>query len=103
MKGFTLIEVLVALVVLQVALVGVLGTALAATRTMHAAEATSLRARAAMSVLDSLRAAGPPRPGSSTHGPVAVSWTVDSIGAVDLAAITPDSVEFRLHTVLRIR
>lgn len=103
MKGFTLIETVVALVVLQVAVLGVLGSAFLAIRTVEAAEATALRARAAASILDSLRVHGRPGTGFATPGRVEVEWTIDSIGVLDLRARTPDGADFELHSVLLFR
>lgn len=100
MKGFTLIEVIVALVVLQVAVVGVLGTALIASRTMRAAEAIALRARAASSILDSLRVDGRPGPGGALRSGVQIEWIIDDVGALDLTATTPDSAVLRVRTLV---
>lgn len=100
MRGFTLVEVIMALVVLQVAVLGVLGTTLVATGSVRLAEARMDRARAAASVLDSLRA--DPRPGSgrSVVGVADVSWVLDSMGRVSIRSVTPDSVPFEVSSVL---
>lgn len=100
MKGFTLIEVIVALVVLQVAVVGVLGTALIASRTMRTAEAIALRARSASSIMDSLRVDGRPGRGATLRSGVRIDWVIDDAGVVDLTAVAPDSVVFRVRTVV---
>jgi prepilin-type N-terminal cleavage/methylation domain-containing protein len=103
MRGFTLVEVIVALVVLQVAVLGVLGTTLTATRTMRLAEARTIRVRAAASVLDSLRA--DPGPGSGVTGVDVgrVTWVVDSMGRASVRSVTPDSVAFELFSVIELR
>ena len=100
MKGFTLIEVIVALVVLQVAVVGVLGTALVASRTMRTAEAIALRARIASSIVDSLRVDGSPGPGTTLRSEVRIDWIIDDAGVLDLTAATPDSAVLRVRTVV---
>lgn len=57
-RGFTLVEVLVALILLEVGLLGVVGTLLLATRTLTHAELEERGAAVAERVLDSLSAAG---------------------------------------------
>lgn len=58
-RGFTLVEVLVALVVLEVGLLGVVGTLVLAARTLVRAEAREVGTAEVERVLDSLLAAGP--------------------------------------------
>lgn len=83
--GFTLLEVVVALMVLELAVVGVLGTVLLASRTLHRAERLERAAGHAEAILDSLRGGADPDTVSRTAGDVRISWSVDARGRVDLA------------------
>lgn len=57
-RGFTLIEVVVALVLLEIGVLGVVGTLLLATRTLTEAELTTRATMSAAQVVDSLEAHG---------------------------------------------
>lgn len=87
--GFTLIEVVVALLVLEVAMVGVVGAFALASSTLTRAEILELQVAAAEGVLDSL--AGRVSPGADSMRTAAggVWWTVDDSGHVTVRATDP--------------
>lgn len=65
--GFTLVEVLIALLLLEVGVLGAVGILVLAGRTLTEAERTERAVAALEGVADSLRAvAGPPAPGRRT-------------------------------------
>jgi hypothetical protein len=79
--GFTLVEVLVAFVLLTVGVLGGMSMALLATRTLRVAEAHESAVGAAWAVLDSLVAVPDPVAGSRVAGSQVVQWSVQSQGA----------------------
>jgi prepilin-type N-terminal cleavage/methylation domain-containing protein len=81
--GFGLVELLVALTVLAVALVGLAGTAVYAHRSFVTAEAIEDGAAAAAAVLDSLVRVPAPVDSARRDGRVTLRWTItpDSSGA----------------------
>ena len=85
-RGFTLVEVVMALLVVEMAVVGVLGTMALAARTLRRAERLEAATGRAEAVLDSLRRGAAPGSGRDVFDDVAVVWTVDSAGAVELTA-----------------
>ena len=90
--GFTLVEVLVALVVLEVGLLGVVGTLLLGARTLRSAERLEWAAAEVQRVYDSLSST-PPAPGEgrlpSAFGEV--RWKADGQGRVRLEFFPEDS------------
>ncbi len=76
--GFSLLELVMALVVLAVGVVGLATTTLFITRQLTLAEATTARATATRSVMEYIRATpyDSVGPGGATIGPMEVSWTV---------------------------
>ncbi|NNF14299.1 MAG: type II secretion system protein [Gemmatimonadetes bacterium] len=86
-RGFTLIEVVVALLVLEMAVVGVLGTMALAARTLHRAERLEAATGRAEAVLDSLRRGASPASGMDAFDDVSMAWTVDTVGRVELEAV----------------
>ena len=88
-RGFGLIEVIVALTLLGVALLGVAGTTTLAARMMREAQADEHATLEAMQVLDSLMQVDTPRTGQRQSGRIALTWTVstDSTGlnTIDLS------------------
>lgn len=79
--GFTLVELLVALVLLTVGVLGAMTTALLATRTLRGAEAHEAAVGTAWTVLDSLLAEPAPVDGSRVAGSQVVQWSVRGEGA----------------------
>ena len=92
-RGFTLVEVLVALVVLEVGLLGVVGTLLLGARTLRRAERLEWAAAEVQRVYDSL-ASAPSAPGEgrlpSAFGEV--RWHADGLGRVRLEFFADDSI-----------
>lgn len=80
-QGFTLVEVLVALVVLQVGLLGVVGTLVLASMTLSRASLLERGAAEMEAVLDSLARAAGSGSGSRSGPGGTVSWSVSSEGA----------------------
>lgn len=89
-RGFTLIEVVVALVLLEIGLLGVVGTLLLATRTLTEAELTMRAAASAAQVADSLGAHGFGGPGVAGFPGGVVRWEAagGAAGAVVVATDT---------------
>lgn len=88
-SGFTLVEVVVALLVLEIAMVGVVGAFALASSTLTRAEILELQAAAAEGVLDSLAGRGAPGADSLLTSAGTVSWSVDDSGRVTLRATDP--------------
>jgi prepilin-type N-terminal cleavage/methylation domain-containing protein len=80
--GFTLVEVLVALVVLEVGLLGVAGALFLAARTMNRADAIERGVGVVELVLDSLRSRGAAGAGSARWEGGDVRWRPGSVGRV---------------------
>lgn len=76
--GFSLVELIMAVVVLALGVVGLAGTTLNIMRQLTLAEATTARAAAHQSVIERMRALpfDSLAAGSDTIGPFTVSWTV---------------------------
>lgn len=74
-----------ALLVLEVAVLGVLGTLLLASRTLRRAERLERAAGQAEAVLDSLRRGAEPGSASRSLEDVSLTWSVDGDGRVELA------------------
>jgi prepilin-type N-terminal cleavage/methylation domain-containing protein len=96
-RGFTLVEVLMAMVVLEVGFLGVAGTLLLAARTMRRAESLERAVTEAGRVYDSVSSLGDVGAGEA---PVAVGrlrWRVDADRTLHVEVLTPtDSVLFSL-------
>lgn len=80
--GFSLVEVLVALVVFEVGVLGVLAMTLQAQKTLLAAAALESAARAVEWLADSLSFAGWGGPGSIDTGRGLIRWTREGDGLV---------------------
>ena len=81
-RGFTVVEVIIAVIVLAVGILGMAGTTAHIVRQVTYAEATSKRARALQSVIERVRAAGydsvaygSDGSGTEAIGSFAVAWT----------------------------
>jgi len=88
-----MIEVVVALLILEVGVVGVLGTLVLANRTLRRAERLERASALSEAMLDSL-GGGAARAGSGkvVVGDVHLDWSVDSTGTVDLSAVDEHGV-----------
>lgn len=97
-RAFTLVEVLMAMVVLEVGFLGVLGTLVLAARTMRRAESLERVVTEAGLLYDSV--AGITTAGSGEVSAVAgrLRWTVSADGALRIEVLAPgDSVLFFLE------
>jgi len=79
-SGFTLIEVVVALVLLEVAVLGVLGTAVVASESLRRAERLERATGRVEALLDSLSRGASPDTVSESFADVRVAWSVDGLG-----------------------
>ncbi len=79
-RGFTLVEVLVALVVLEVGILGAVGTLFLSARTLARAEAVERGVLEVERVLDSLRRGGASDGGSTRLEEGSVSWEPSGAG-----------------------
>ena len=84
MRGFTLVEVLVALVIFEVGLLGVVGTLVLASRTLARAVLLERAVGQVESVLDSLAQAQGSGGGQRPAVGGALSWSVDADGSVSV-------------------
>lgn len=76
--GFSLIEVIVAMMVLAVGLLGLAAGTGWMIRTAHFGELDTKRSAALQSAVEEVRASGDPEDGSGTFGDYTVEWTVGS-------------------------
>lgn len=88
-RGFTLLEVVVALVVLEVAVVGAAGTLMLASRTLARAERLERAVALAEGVLDSLGRVPVPTDSSRGYRGGEVRWQVGDSSRVALTAFGP--------------
>lgn len=88
-SGFTLLEVVIALLVLEVAAVGVVGALVLASSTLSRAEALELQVAATEGVLDSLARSSSAGADSIRTPTGAVSWVVDDSARVRVRAFDP--------------
>lgn len=85
-RGFTLLEVVVALLVLELGVLGVLGTMLVAAQTLRRAERLERASAGVEAILDSLRAGAAPDSASLALDDVRIAWAVDELGRVEISA-----------------
>jgi Tfp pilus assembly protein PilV len=85
--GFTLVEVLVAIVVLEVGLLGVAGTLVLAVRAMRRAETMERAVTDAERVYDSISSVAEPSSGSAAGALGPVRWTVATGGELLLEVL----------------
>ena len=101
-RGFGLIEVVVALTLLSVALLGMAATVTLAGRMVHAGQADEEAAVEAMQVLDSIMQVRQPTAGQRRAGRISLAWTVttDSAGlsTIDIAVRYPNGSQLRTTT-----
>lgn len=97
MRGFTLVEVVVGLVLLEVCVVGVAGLLTLSSRTLREAEALEMLVAEAEGVLDSLRTAPVVAPGAKAIAGGEVAWRPDG-DEIELVGVLADG-----RTALRVR
>lgn len=98
-KGFSLIEVLIAMTLFGVALLGVAGSAILAGRVMNQAQARERSTLEAMQIIDSLTRVREPSSGQRVVGRMQLRWivTAPSIGPSEIEVIVeyPDGSALR--------
>jgi len=104
-RGFTLVEVVVALLLLEVAVLGVVGTLVLARRTLTEAEALERAVTGVERVVDSLMASGPMVEGEDAHAWGRVTWVSlsDGLGADTSGAWLVTATGVRGDTLVHIR
>lgn len=88
--GFTLVEVVVALLVLEVGVLGALATMVVAAETLRRAQGLERVTGRVEAVLDSLRGGASPDSASVLFDDVRIRWTVDGDGDVEIDATDPE-------------
>ena len=86
-KGFTLLEVVVALLVLEIAVVGLVGSLVLAASTLTRAEALEMAVASAEGLLDSLSRADSAAADSVAFEGGEITWSIDDSGRVSLRAL----------------
>jgi len=87
--GFTLLEVVMALMVLELAVMGAVGVLVLASSTLGRAERLERAAALAEGVLDSLAVVAAPTDGRASYGAGDVLWAVNPAGEVVVIALGP--------------
>jgi Tfp pilus assembly protein PilV len=85
--GFTLLEVVVALVVLEVAVVGLVGSLVLAAAHLRRAETLEMAAASAEGLLDSLSRADSAAADTFAYSGGTIAWSVDDSGRVSVRAL----------------
>jgi len=99
--GFTLVEVVLALIVFEVGMLGVVSMVVIAARSLSRAEWLERSLTLAYAVIDSLSLEGAPGAGERTHAAGSISWILGIDGNLSLESIGPDgSVLFHVATRL---
>ena len=88
-RGFTLLEVVIAVLLLEVSVAGAFGVLALASTTLGRAERLERAAALAEGVLDSLTWAPAPTDGVAAFRGGAVTWSVGAGGEVTLVALGP--------------
>jgi Tfp pilus assembly protein PilV len=88
-RGFTLLEVVMALLVLELAVLGAVGILVLASSTLGRAERLERAAALAEGVLDSLAVVSAPTDGRASYGAGDVLWAVNPVGEVVVIALGP--------------
>lgn len=102
-RGFTLLEIVVALVVLELAVVGAAGLFVLASATLARAERIERAAALAEGVLDSLALERSPIAGEASRAGGRVRWSVGPEGEVVLVALgSVGDTLFDLVTIGRV-
>ena len=91
--GFTLLEVVVSLLLLEVAVLAAAGTLVIAARSLAEAEHLERAVLEAEGVLDSLAGVAAPVSGSKAYPGGSVAWDVDGAGGVAVRVVSPEGDE----------
>ena len=102
-SGFSLLEVIVALVVLEVAVLGAVATVVVASRTMTEAEAIERTVSALEGTADSLSMAATPGQGDKNVAGGRIHWSVESDGGFVVEFSRDERVWFRVAGVVPVR
>jgi hypothetical protein len=103
-RGFTLLEVVVALVLLEVAVVSALGTLAVASRNLGRAERLERAVAASEGVLDSLAGVPDAVGGAVSDEEISIEWSIDADGEITLRAIGVDgSTDLEVYSALPLR
>ena len=100
--GLTLVEVIVALVVLEVAILGGLGVLALATRTMSLAEAFEIGVATAEGIADSLANGATAGGGSRPAGSGVVEWEVAGDGSYTVRYDAPVGPSVHVFGIVRM-
>ena len=96
-RGFSLVEVIMALLILQVGVLATLTLTISALHTLRRAEDLERSISAIRLVADSLGAAGGNGVGQTVLGPVVVRWRPAAGAGVDAEALVSGSVRLRVR------
>jgi prepilin-type N-terminal cleavage/methylation domain-containing protein len=100
-RGFTLIEVVIALVVLEIVVSGAVGLLVLAGATLGRAERLERAVALAEGALDSLAGVASRTDGEATHEWSVVRWSVGLDGVTSVVAVGPEGdTLFTVHAVL---
>jgi type II secretory pathway pseudopilin PulG len=102
-RGFTLIEVVVALLLLELAVVSALGTLTVASRQLGEAEGLERVVREAEGILDSLAGVPDAVSGERAVAGGAIEWAVGVDGTIDLGATRDDGLQWLVVRSARTR
>ena len=97
-SGFTLIEVIVSLLLLEVCVIGIAGMLTLSSRTLRRAESLESVVADAEGVLDSLRALRSPGAGAKSTRGGSLTWSIDADGEIALIGATDEGA-----TVMRVQ
>ena len=89
-RGFTLLEVVIAILVLEVGVLAAVGTMSVAVTNLARAERLERAVASSEGVLDSLAGVAGATSGASTLAGAEIEWSVDTDGVVALRALDPD-------------
>ena len=101
-RGFTLAEVIVALVLLELGVLGAFGVLLVASRTVARAERVEIASLLADEVADSLASEATVSSGSLDRSGYVVTWTAFGTGAFSVTVEPPGLGPVIVHGVPRV-
>jgi type II secretory pathway pseudopilin PulG len=103
-RGFTLLEVVIALLLIEVAVVAAVGTLTMASRVLGEAERIERAVAAAEGTLDSLGGVAYPESGTRTFDGGTLQWSMETERVVGVRADDVDgSTWFEVHAILSER